>query len=206
MAGLVGIGAGAGRTSRAGADSKHRTWPAARHLHYSTTAASERATEKDCRLTFSTNCLHRNTPAPLLPPLLNFSIQVIPASGPCPHPARQAILPSAADRPQLLSMVLPVLSVALSISLGVCGGLVLAMLLRSLPHVAHTGGAAAGTAGGGAAAAAASNAFKSVGRWMRVLGGARWRWLWRWRGAAARATPRSGRAGEGRVLVWEVGV
>ncbi|PNW82300.1 hypothetical protein CHLRE_06g278189v5 [Chlamydomonas reinhardtii] len=73
---------------------------------------------------------------------------------------RVAILPSAADRPQLLSMVLPVLSVALSISLGVCGGLVLAMLLRSLPHVAHTGGAAAGTAGGGAAAAAASNAFK----------------------------------------------
>ncbi|KAG2432421.1 hypothetical protein HYH02_012992 [Chlamydomonas schloesseri] len=82
---------------------------------------------------------------------------------------RMAILPTDTDRPQLLSMVLPVLSVALSISLGVCGGLVLAMALRNLPHVpagagaALGGGAAAGVGGGSAAAAAAaaaSNAFK----------------------------------------------
>ncbi|KXZ41589.1 hypothetical protein GPECTOR_377g173 [Gonium pectorale] len=43
---------------------------------------------------------------------------------------RVAVLPSASGSPQLLSMALPVLSVLLSISVGLCGGLLLGALLR----------------------------------------------------------------------------
>lgn len=42
----------------------------------------------------------------------------------------QAVLPTSSEAPKLLSMVLPVLSVLLSITVGVCGGLILSIILR----------------------------------------------------------------------------
>ncbi|GIL75703.1 hypothetical protein Vretimale_15247 [Volvox reticuliferus] len=45
---------------------------------------------------------------------------------------RVSILPSAPGSPHLLGMVLPIMSVMLSITVGLCGGLLLSMMLR--PH------------------------------------------------------------------------
>ncbi len=64
------------------------------------------------------------------PPLL----RLIPflLADPPPGADPQSILPSAAGTPQLLGMVLPVMSVMLSITVGLCGGLLLSTMLR--PH------------------------------------------------------------------------
>ena len=51
---------------------------------------------------------------------------------PCPpsHASTQAILPTSHDTPKLLNMALPVLSVLLSVTVGVCGGLILGIVMR----------------------------------------------------------------------------
>lgn len=42
----------------------------------------------------------------------------------------QAVLPTSQNTPLLLNMALPVLSVLLSITVGVCGGLILSIVMR----------------------------------------------------------------------------